>query len=126
MPEYGETTLSQAENGAPVSKMLLTIKDVARQLQIKPSTLYAWATQGKIPCLKVHRLIRFRPEEIAQWVESFRQSRPEYIPVGFKNVNRNEINDLIAHARREVYSARHGETRPKSSLSRKEGNDGAL
>src|SRR5437879_4003092 len=104
----------------------LMVKELSQWLNIKPPTLYAWATQGKIPCVRVHRLIRFRSEEIARWIESFRQSRPESMPVGFRNVNRNEINDLIAHARREVYSARHGETRPKSSLSRREGNDGAL
>ena len=34
--------------------MLLTIKDLAEQLQIKPSTLYAWASQGKIPCVRIH------------------------------------------------------------------------
>ena len=44
-----------------VSFMLLTIKDVARQLQIKPATLYAWAAHGKIPCRKIHGLIRFDP-----------------------------------------------------------------
>ncbi len=106
--------------------MLLTIQDVAQQLQIKPSTLYAWAAQGRIPCLKIHGLLRFRPEEVAQWVESFRQSRPKSVTVGSRNVNRDDINDLIARARREVYSTRHGETRPKSSLTRKEGNNGAL
>ncbi len=97
--------------------MLLTIQDVAQQLQIKPSTLYAWAAQGKIPSLKIHGLLRFRPEEVAQWVESFRKGRSKSVPIGSRNVDQSDINDLIARARREVYSTRHGETRPKSSLT---------
>ena len=48
--------------------MLLTIKDLAEQLRIKPSTLYAWASQGKIPCVRIHGLIRFRPEDIEGWL----------------------------------------------------------
>jgi len=43
-----------------VFSMLLTIKDLAGQLRIKPSTLYAWASQSKIPCIRIHGLIRIR------------------------------------------------------------------
>ena len=37
--------------------MLLTIKDLSARLNIKPSTLYLWAAQGKIPCRKIHGLL---------------------------------------------------------------------
>ena len=40
--------------------MLLTVKELASHLHIKPSTLYAWAGQGRIPCLKIHGLLWFR------------------------------------------------------------------
>ncbi len=106
--------------------MLLTVKDLAAQLQIKPSTLYAWAMQGKIPYLKIHGLLRFRPEEVTRWIESFRKSRPKSVPAGSRNGDRDDVNALIARSRREVYSTPHGETKPTSSLSRKEGNNGAL
>src|SRR5712692_6163847 len=106
--------------------MLLTIKDLARQLQIKPSTLYAWAAQGKIPCLKIHRLLRFRPEEVTRWVESFNKNKPKSVPISFRNADQGEINTLVARACREVYRTPHGETRLQSSLTRKEGSDGAL
>ena len=42
--------------------MLFTIKDLSARLNIKPSTLYLWAAQGKIPCRKIHGLIRFEPD----------------------------------------------------------------
>jgi excisionase family DNA binding protein len=97
---------------------LLSVKVLAADLGIKPGTLYAWAAQGRIPSLKIHGLLRFRPEEIAQWVESFRQSRSKSFPAGSRKGDRDDVNALIARARREVYSTRHGETRPKSSLTR--------
>ncbi len=106
--------------------MLWTVKDLVQRLQMKPSTVYAWAARGRIPSLKIHGLLRFRPEEVAQWVESFRQSRPKSVPAGSWNTDRDEVNALIARARREVYSTHHGETRPTSSLIRKEEADGAV
>ena len=55
--------------------MLLTIKDLAEQLRIKPGTLYSWAAQGKIPCRKIHGLVRFDPLEIDCWLSSFSPSK---------------------------------------------------
>lgn len=105
--------------------MLLTIKDVALRLQIKPATLYAWAAQGRIPCLRIHGLVRFRKEEIDQWVEGFRErpkapESPRVQPKAF------DFDRVIARAKRAAYNARHGETRPRSSPIRKEAADGAV
>jgi excisionase family DNA binding protein len=105
--------------------ILWTVKDIVQQLQLKPSTVYAWAAQGKIPSLKIHGLLRFRPEEVAQWVESFHHRRPDSVRAASRHVEQDDITELIARARREVYSARHGETRPRSSLIGKEEHDGA-
>ncbi|MEP7153898.1 MAG: helix-turn-helix domain-containing protein [Nitrospira sp.] len=32
---------------------MLTIKELSAWLNIKPSTLYLWASQGKIPCCRI-------------------------------------------------------------------------
>lgn len=106
-------------------RILWTVKDIVQQLQLKPSTVYAWAAQGKIPSLKIHGLLRFRPEEVAQWVESFRHTRLESVCSGPRNFEQDDLTNLIARARREVYSARHGETRPTASPNGKEVDDGA-
>ena len=37
----------------------LTVKDMAIRLQVKDKTIYAWASQGKMPCVKVNGVIRF-------------------------------------------------------------------
>ena len=104
--------------------MLLTIKDLAEQLRIKSSTLYAWAAHGKIPCVRIHGLIRFQPDEIAAWVAGFQQCQKR--PVMPSRHGSVEIDRLIAAAKRDVYNPRHGETRPRSSLIGKEERDGAL
>ena len=102
--------------------MLLTIKDLAEQLRIKPSTLYAWASQSKIPCVRIHGLIRFRPEEIEGWLIGFAKNRPalpDYKKRG------GDIDEIIAAAKRAIYNPRHGETGPALS-PRKGGVNGAL
>lgn len=48
---------------------ILTVKQVSEMLQVKPSTLYAWAEQGKIPSLKMNGLLRFEESEIVLWVK---------------------------------------------------------
>src|SRR2546425_10593882 len=85
--------------------MLLTVKELANQLHIKPSTLYAWAGQGRIPCLKLHGLVRFECNAIEHWVASFRvdpvpritRSTPSRGPS-------NELDTLIARAKSQAYN----------------------
>jgi len=67
-------TMLQSPITRPVSTrdaVLCTIKELAEELSINPCTLYAWAAQGRIPCIKIHGLVRFRREDIARWIESF-------------------------------------------------------
>jgi excisionase family DNA binding protein len=103
--------------------MLLTIKDLSSWLNIKPSTLYLWAAQGKIPCQKIHGLIRFDPEQIHRWLESFQDKPPVPVPSFFRNC-RTDVDRLIEAAKRDAYTPR-GETRPTASPKGKEGDDGA-
>ena len=102
--------------------MLLTIKDVSVWLNIKPSTLYLWAGQGKIPCRKIHRLIRFDRESIQRWLESF-QDKPTISVPSFRN-RHSDLDRLIEAAKRDAYTPR-GETRPTASPNRKEEENGA-
>ncbi|MEQ1847085.1 MAG: helix-turn-helix domain-containing protein [Nitrospira sp.] len=105
--------------------MLLTIKEVALSLQIKPATLYAWASQGRIPCIKIHGLVRFQKEEIDQWVEGFRE-RPKAAEAPRVQPKPFDVHRVIARAKRAAYNARHGETRLRSSPIGKEAADGAV
>ena len=105
--------------------MLWTVKDLAQRLQVKPSTLYAWASHGKIPFRKIHGLVRFDPREIDCWLSSF--SPPQSVPpqIGTRRADHSDLDRVIASAKRAVYTSSHGETRPRSSLIGKEEHDGA-
>lgn len=106
--------------------MLLTVKELAQQLHIKPATLYAWAAQEKIPCLKIHGLLRFDRHTIHEWLRSFGVSRHDQgLRFGLPNKTSDSVDALIARATRGPYTSHHGETRPISSLIGKEECDGA-
>ncbi|MDP2384123.1 MAG: helix-turn-helix domain-containing protein [Nitrospirota bacterium] len=98
--------------------MLLTVKDLSAWLNMKPSTLYLWAAQGKIPCRKIHGLIRFEREQVLVWLQSFERKPPGYMPSA-PRTQHNDIDELIEAAKREAYT-RHGETRPTASPKGKE------
>ena len=53
---------------------LMTVEEVAAYLRVKPSTVYKWAKDGRVPAAKVGRLWRFDREEIEAWVKSRKPS----------------------------------------------------
>ncbi len=52
---------------------LLTVKEVAEILTVKPKTIYQWAELGQIPCIKLHGALRFDLNDIQEWVKSFKK-----------------------------------------------------
>ena len=106
--------------------LLWTVKELADRLHIKPSTLYAWAAQGKIPCVKIHGLLRFRRDAIEQWVASFEQTASPCPSRPLRPPQYHELDPLIAAAKREVYTPRRGKTKPTSRPIGKEETDGAV
>ena len=48
---------------------LLTVSQVSQRLQIKKSTVYLYATVGKIPCVKIGKLVRFDPVVLEMWLK---------------------------------------------------------
>ena len=47
---------------------LLTVAEVADLLQVRPSTIYTWARENRIPHIRVGRLIRFALAQIEEFV----------------------------------------------------------
>lgn len=89
--------------------MLLTVKDLAQQLQIKPATLYAWAAQEKIPCVKIHGVLRFERERINEWLMTFGISRSlDKLVIGRPSGTGDSVDALIARAKRAVYTPCRG------------------
>jgi excisionase family DNA binding protein len=101
------------------------IKELSEYLSIKPCTLYAWASQGRLPCLKIHGLVRFHKQEVDQWLVSLREGSKamESTPMRTSTV---DIPTVIARAKRDAYNRAHGETRLRSSPIGKEDKDRAV
>lgn len=105
---------------------MLTVQECSAYLRIKPSTLYAWASLGKIPCVRLNGLVRFLKEEIDAWVARSRLERRIVNPYPPGRRVNDEIKAYIAKLRRNGHTDAHGEIRPKSGLIGKEERDGAL
>ena len=88
---------------------LLTIYDVAQWLTVKPSTLYVWVAQGKIPALKIHGVIRFQREKIEAWLERCQLEQPNPSrPTLRPQHGTDHVDLLIARAKAAAYTPSHG------------------
>ena len=106
-------------------KHYLDIAALAERLQIKRSTLYAWAEQGSIPHLKLGRLLRFDPDEIESWLLAHRRDvTPERVPRRRRH-GPEHVDDLIARAKRDVYTPSRGKP-DQDRATRKGENDGSV
>jgi excisionase family DNA binding protein len=104
----------------------LTVKELAARLQVKEKTLYAWASQGKIPCVKLNGVLRFDARAIEQWLQKCHVPvGPPRMPAKYRRKGTaTSVDHLIESATRAVYTS-HGETRPIASPDGKEGVNGA-
>jgi excisionase family DNA binding protein len=74
--------MEQTNTSAKTTKLwdrLLTRRDAARLLNLKKSTLEAWATRGGGPAyVKLGRAVRYRESDLVKFVESqLRQNTSE-------------------------------------------------
>ena len=55
--------------------MMMTSKEVCKELNIDRNTLYRWIHQKDLPCLRIGRDWRFDIDEVKKWAENvFRKS----------------------------------------------------
>lgn len=104
--------------------IFLTVKDLSDYLKIKPSTLYSWANQRKIPHFKVNGLLRFNKEEIDSWLVSLRDKDISTSLPTFKKKDCTAVDFIIASAKKEVYNIPHGKPGPIKVSGRR--SDGTL
>ena len=50
--------------------MQLTVRDVARLLNVSEKTIYRWITQGSLPAYRVNEQYRFNRAELLEWATS--------------------------------------------------------
>ena len=99
--------------------IMLTVKELSAWLNIKESTLYLWASQNKIPCRRIHGLVRFEPEAIQVWLNSFSPTSAAKPPRSPRQ-NTEDVDHLIAAAKHAAYTSRHGETITPSPPTKEE------
>lgn len=56
---------------------LLTVREASQILRINRYLIYRLARDGDLPAIRVGRMVRFRPEDLREWIEKHRT-----IPVG--------------------------------------------
>ena len=106
--------------------MYLDIKELSQNLNIKPSTLYAWAAQGRIPHVKIHGLIRFKRDEVETWVESFqREDKGKALSLRSKSKSRMEIDILVERAKRDAYNSNRGKPDLRQAQREEDNGNGA-
>ena len=66
--DSGAVTASLEANESRLSR-LLTVDEVAGQLQVKPRTVYHWVHERYIPSIKLGALIRYDQASVATWVK---------------------------------------------------------
>lgn len=53
--------------------LLWSVEDLAAQLGVPKSTVYMWRRKGVgPPAIKVGKYLRFRPHDVAEWLEGLR------------------------------------------------------
>ena len=50
-----------------MSKKLVDVKEIGELLSVKPSTIYKWVHEGRIPHYKIAKLVRFSEAEVWEW-----------------------------------------------------------
>jgi excisionase family DNA binding protein len=76
----------------------LTAKQVGELLNCKPSTVYAWAKCGEIPCYKIGGLLRFDQAEIEEWIRQSKVSVSNTPDIRAKHIGDNDIDRIISGA----------------------------
>ena len=59
-------------NNGNALERLYTAEQVAELFSLKRKTMYAWAEQGRIPCYKIGKALRFRESELREFIEASR------------------------------------------------------
>jgi len=65
------------DSPSPSTKRFLTVAEVAAELSIPLSTVYAHIAKGKIPGHRFHTLVRVKREDLDQFIEASRIQPPK-------------------------------------------------
>ena len=73
-------------------KVLIDIRELSRLTGIAIGTLYHWAADGRLPCVRFSaRCLRFKRESILQWIDELIENihEPQDRPTQLNRANRS-------------------------------------
>lgn len=77
-----------------LQRQFFTISEVSKYLNIKEKTIYAKVEAGEMPCYRIGSLIRFRLNEIDEWLESCRSGHKQECKEPSKKKNNRQSSNL--------------------------------
>jgi len=114
-------------------KEFLSIDELSEYLSMKRSTLYALVESGELPHYRIGRLIRFKWDEVVQWMESHRREERHVDRKGrdiLKAVNRPraDIDSLVKKGIAQVKGVKYNPSSGNQveSSTRKGGDHGLV
>jgi len=66
-PFFGPSRESQ--NQAVDEPFLLSARDAAKRLSISQRTLFTLTSTGRIPCVRIGRLVRYSVDTLKKWIK---------------------------------------------------------
>ena len=120
-----------------MEKLLFDVEQISNYLGIKEKTIYAKVAEDQIPYYRIGNLIRFKKDEIDQWLESCRYAhKPE---AGQQKITKNRkkssklINshidkittNIIDEETNKYYATNHGKS-DRIEAQEKENNYGSI
>lgn len=114
-------------------KEFLTIGDLSECFSLKKSKLYSLVEAGELPHYRIGRLIRFKQDDVVQWMENHRREginvdrkvkgilKAVKSPVDINSI----VKKTVAEVKGNRYTSSHRETRPSKGL-REEVSDGVV
>jgi excisionase family DNA binding protein len=70
-----------AGDAHPLMSRLLTVQELADLLQVPTKTIYTWRyKRSGPPAIPIGRYLRFRPEDVAAWLETRAEPPREVTP----------------------------------------------
>jgi excisionase family DNA binding protein len=58
-----------------MNRKLVDVREIAAQLSVRPSTVYKWVHEGRIPYYKLGKTVRFKEDEVWDWVGKHKAKR---------------------------------------------------
>jgi excisionase family DNA binding protein len=120
-------------SGERREREFLTIDELSEYLNLKRSTLYSLVESGELPHYRVGRLVRFKRDDIDQWMEAHRKEAidTKKRAIGILKAVRPtiDVDRLVKKSIEESKNFKYipGNGKPDQSRSLRKGvSDGAL